>query len=236
MPRCAPRSSRELAAEARAGRARADAAALDRVRKPEADRARRRRSRTRGGARATLADDARASTRRRSRRAVDKLFGGGRRRARRARERRPPIRRTRYLDAEDFARTIHCMGTSLLDWVQDVCTARALRRRRARLRAHQRGQRGRVEGLRGGVGGEGRARVDRALDRGGARARTGSAATCSSRASPRRLRWQAIPGSERLKAQARLRNPFRRLTTPPDVANVVYLLSPRRGRLDQRRA
>ena len=26
----------------------------------------------------------------------------------------------RYLDAEDFARTIHCMGTSLLDWVQDL--------------------------------------------------------------------------------------------------------------------
>jgi NAD(P)-dependent dehydrogenase (short-subunit alcohol dehydrogenase family) len=35
---------------------------------------------------------------------------------------------------------------------------------------------------------------------------------------------QAIPGSERLKAHSRLRNPFRRLTTPPDVANVVYLL------------
>jgi NAD(P)-dependent dehydrogenase (short-subunit alcohol dehydrogenase family) len=35
---------------------------------------------------------------------------------------------------------------------------------------------------------------------------------------------QAIPGSERLKAHSRLRNPFRRLTTPPDVANVLYLL------------
>jgi NAD(P)-dependent dehydrogenase (short-subunit alcohol dehydrogenase family) len=36
---------------------------------------------------------------------------------------------------------------------------------------------------------------------------------------------QAIPGSDRLKAQARLRNPFGRLTTPRDVANVIYLLS-----------
>ena len=35
---------------------------------------------------------------------------------------------------------------------------------------------------------------------------------------------QAIPGSERLKAHSRLRNPLRRLTTPPDVANVLYLL------------
>jgi NAD(P)-dependent dehydrogenase (short-subunit alcohol dehydrogenase family) len=36
---------------------------------------------------------------------------------------------------------------------------------------------------------------------------------------------QAIPGSDQLKAQARLRNPFGRLTTPRDVANVIYLLS-----------
>jgi NAD(P)-dependent dehydrogenase (short-subunit alcohol dehydrogenase family) len=36
---------------------------------------------------------------------------------------------------------------------------------------------------------------------------------------------RAIPGNEQLAAQARLRNPFRRLTTPRDVANVIYLLS-----------
>lgn len=35
----------------------------------------------------------------------------------------------------------------------------------------------------------------------------------------------AIPGSDHMKAQARLRNPFRRLTTPRDVANAIYLLS-----------
>jgi len=35
----------------------------------------------------------------------------------------------------------------------------------------------------------------------------------------------AIPGSEQLKAQARLRNPCGRLTIPRDVANVIYLLS-----------
>ena len=35
----------------------------------------------------------------------------------------------------------------------------------------------------------------------------------------------AIPGSAQLKAQARLRNPLGRLTTPQDVAGVVYLLS-----------
>ncbi len=34
-----------------------------------------------------------------------------------------------------------------------------------------------------------------------------------------------IPGSEHLKANATIRNPFHRLTTPEDVADVVYLLS-----------
>jgi NAD(P)-dependent dehydrogenase (short-subunit alcohol dehydrogenase family) len=36
---------------------------------------------------------------------------------------------------------------------------------------------------------------------------------------------QAIPGSAQLKAQARQRNPFGRLTTPADVASVICLLS-----------
>ncbi len=35
----------------------------------------------------------------------------------------------------------------------------------------------------------------------------------------------AIPGNDHMKAQARLRNPFHRLTTPRDVANAIYLLS-----------
>ncbi|MGM0453808.1 MAG: SDR family oxidoreductase [Thermodesulfobacteriota bacterium] len=35
---------------------------------------------------------------------------------------------------------------------------------------------------------------------------------------------QAIPGSERIRAQAGLRNPFGRLTTPADVADVIFLL------------
>ena len=36
---------------------------------------------------------------------------------------------------------------------------------------------------------------------------------------------QLIPGSEHLKLNAAMRNPFKRLTTPDDVANVIYLLS-----------
>ncbi len=36
---------------------------------------------------------------------------------------------------------------------------------------------------------------------------------------------RAIPGSDQLKSQARLRNPGCRLTTPEDVAGVIFLLS-----------
>ena len=35
---------------------------------------------------------------------------------------------------------------------------------------------------------------------------------------------RAIPGSDKIKEHSLLRNPFKRLTTPEDVANVVYLL------------
>ncbi|HJT72820.1 MAG TPA: SDR family oxidoreductase, partial [Chitinophaga sp.] len=35
---------------------------------------------------------------------------------------------------------------------------------------------------------------------------------------------QMIPGSEQLIEHTKKRNPFQRLTTPEDVANVVYLL------------
>jgi NAD(P)-dependent dehydrogenase (short-subunit alcohol dehydrogenase family) len=35
----------------------------------------------------------------------------------------------------------------------------------------------------------------------------------------------AIPGSDHMKANAQLRNPFGRLTTPQDVANVIGLLA-----------
>ncbi|MDO8550612.1 MAG: SDR family oxidoreductase [Ignavibacteria bacterium] len=37
--------------------------------------------------------------------------------------------------------------------------------------------------------------------------------------------FRMIPGSEQLKALTKKRNPFKRLTTPEDAANVVYLLT-----------
>jgi NAD(P)-dependent dehydrogenase (short-subunit alcohol dehydrogenase family) len=127
------------------------------------------------------------------------------------------------LDAEDFARTIHCMGTSLLDWVQDIFTRR------------QFAADARVFGLTSEgneVAWKGYAAVSAAKV-----ALEAMSRSIAAEFGPHGVRCNvlqpgvtetpalaAIPGSERLKAHSRLRNPMRRLTTPPDVANVLYLL------------
>ncbi len=128
-----------------------------------------------------------------------------------------------YLAADDFARTIHSMGTSLIDWVQDL-HAKELFADDAR-----------VFGL---------------TSEGNAVAWKGYAAVAAAKVAlesvarsiaveyaPYGVRCNvlqpgvthtpaqaAIPGDAHMRAGARLRNPFGRLTTPPDVANVVYLM------------
>ena len=112
------RRARRAARPARGRRwadgARARAAALDRVREPEAGRARAPRRTRRAAARlaAALGIDGGAA-----RAAVEPALRRGRRRAGAA-GRCPPRTRRRVLDDEDFARTIHSMGTSLLGWTQ----------------------------------------------------------------------------------------------------------------------
>lgn len=129
-----------------------------------------------------------------------------------------------FLDADDFARTIHSMGTSLLDWTQDL---------------HARGlfaDDARVFGLTSEgntVAWKGYAAVSAAKV-----ALEAVARAIALEFAPHGVRCNviqagiaetpalaAIPGSAVLKAQARLRNPFGRLTNPRDVAGVIYLLS-----------
>jgi NAD(P)-dependent dehydrogenase (short-subunit alcohol dehydrogenase family) len=129
-----------------------------------------------------------------------------------------------FLDDEDFARTIDSMGTSLLTW------ARALLDRR--LFADD----ARVLGLTSEgntVAWKGYAAVAAAkvalesVSRAmavefapyGIRSNVIQAGVTDTPA------LRAIPGHDHLAAQARQRNPFGRLTTPRDVANVIYLLS-----------
>jgi NAD(P)-dependent dehydrogenase (short-subunit alcohol dehydrogenase family) len=137
---------------------------------------------------------------------------------------RPVDYGTAIMDDEDMARTIYSMGTSLLTWTQ---------------RVHEAGlfaADARVIGLTS----EGNAVAWRGY---AAVAAAKSALESVSRAiavefAPYGIRsniiqpgvtdtpaLRVIPGSARMKAGAQWRNPFGRLTTPEDVANVVFLLS-----------
>ena len=129
-----------------------------------------------------------------------------------------------FLDEEDMALTVHAMGTSLLSWTQDL---------------HSRGlfaADARVFGLTSEgntVAWKGYAAVAAAkvalesvsrsiaveMAHFGIRSNIIQAGVTDTPA------LRLIPGSGHLKAQARARNPFGRLTTPRDVANVIYLLS-----------
>ena len=129
-----------------------------------------------------------------------------------------------FLEEEDMARTIHSMGTSLLGWTQAL-------RERALFAPDAR-----VLGLTSegnAVAWKGYAAVAAAkvalesvsrsiaveMAQFGVRSNIVQAGVTDTPA------LRVIPGSGHLKAQARIRNPFGRLTTPEDVAAVIYLLS-----------
>jgi NAD(P)-dependent dehydrogenase (short-subunit alcohol dehydrogenase family) len=154
--------------------------------------------------------------------AVDRLFAGGAD-ALAALATPPEYPAAAFLEEEDFQQTVHAMGTSLVDWVQDV---------------HRRGlfaADARVIGLTSEgneVAWKGYAAVAAAkvalesVSRAiavemapyGIRANVVQAGVTDTPA------LRLIPGSAHLKAQARRRNPFGRLTTPQDVARVIHLL------------
>jgi NAD(P)-dependent dehydrogenase (short-subunit alcohol dehydrogenase family) len=136
---------------------------------------------------------------------------------------RPQYSADSFIDEEDLARTIHSMGTSLLAWTQD-CLGRGLFAPDAR-----------VLGLTSegnSVAWKGYAAVAAAKV-----ALESIARSIAVEMAPHGIRCNVIqagvtetpalrliPGSTHLKAHARLRNPFGRLTTPQDVADVIYLL------------
>ncbi len=129
-----------------------------------------------------------------------------------------------FIDDDDLGRTIHSMGTSLLGWTQ---------------RRHQRGlfaDDARVFGLTS----EGNTVAWRGYAAVGAAkvALESVARSIAVEFAPYGVRTnviqagitdtpalRAIPGNAHLKAAARSRNPFGRLTTPRDVANCIYLLA-----------
>jgi NAD(P)-dependent dehydrogenase (short-subunit alcohol dehydrogenase family) len=156
-------------------------------------------------------------------RAIDEVFAGGDARAHGLAS--PPAYSSKhFLDEDDFSRTIHAMGTSLLGWVQGLFSRQLF------------AEDARVFGL---------------TSEGNEVAWKGYAAVAAAKVSleslarsiavefaPYGIRCNviqagithtpaqdAIPGSEHMRAQALVRNPFGRLTTPRDVANVIALLA-----------
>jgi len=155
--------------------------------------------------------------------AVDSVFGAGHPQALGLAS--PPLYSDKhFLDEEDFSRTIHAMGTSLLGWVQELFHRKLF------------ASDARVFGLTSegnqlawkGYAAVGAAKV--ALE--------SLARSIAVEFAPYGIRCNviqagitftpaqdAIPGSAHMRAQALSRNPFGRLTTPRDVANVIALLA-----------
>jgi NAD(P)-dependent dehydrogenase (short-subunit alcohol dehydrogenase family) len=128
------------------------------------------------------------------------------------------------LEEEDFERTIYSMGTSLLSWARSLLDRRLF------------ADDARVFGLTSegnSVAWKGYAAVAaaKAVLESVARAMAVELAPSGVRSNIIQAgvtdtpALRAIPGHDHLAAQARLRNPFHRLTTPRDVANVIFLLS-----------
>lgn len=136
----------------------------------------------------------------------------------------PPAYPNRYIDDDDLGRTIHSMGTSILGWAQ-VLLERELFADDARIfgltsEGNEVAWKGYAAVAAAKVAMESIARsMAVELAPYGIRSNVIQAGVTDTPA------LQAIPGSAQLKAQARQRNPFGRLTTPRDVANVICLLS-----------
>ncbi|NNK48899.1 MAG: SDR family oxidoreductase [Gemmatimonadetes bacterium] len=129
-----------------------------------------------------------------------------------------------FLEDEDMVRTIYAMGTSLLTWTQDILQ-RGLFAPDARVlgmtsEGNQVAWKGYAAVAAAKVALESVSRsIAVEMAHFGIRSNIVQAGVTDTPA------LRLIPGSDHLKAQARARNPFGRLTTPEDVANVIYLLS-----------
>jgi NAD(P)-dependent dehydrogenase (short-subunit alcohol dehydrogenase family) len=127
------------------------------------------------------------------------------------------------LEKEDFARTIQAMGYNILEWAKDVLD-RGLFAEDARVLSLT--SEGNSVAWRGYAAVSAAKAVLESVSRSmavelapyGIRSNVIQAGVTETPA------LRAIPGNRRISAQSRLRNPFGRLTTPEDVADVIWLL------------
>jgi NAD(P)-dependent dehydrogenase (short-subunit alcohol dehydrogenase family) len=136
----------------------------------------------------------------------------------------PPAYNDRqFLEHADFSRTVHAMGYDIVEWVADIFK-RGMFADDARVLSLT--SEGNSIAWRGYAAVSAAKAVLESVSRSmavefapyGIRSNVIQAGVTDTQA------LQAIPGSKHIKAQAALRNPFGRLTTPEDVANVIFLL------------
>lgn len=128
------------------------------------------------------------------------------------------------LGHQDFSITLNAMALSLYDWVQAIIKE-GINDKDMRIISFT--SEGNSKAI-AGYGAVSAAKVTlEAITRNMAveLAPLGIKANCIQAGVTETESFTLIPNSEQIKAQAQKRNPFKRLTTPEDVANVVYLLS-----------
>jgi NAD(P)-dependent dehydrogenase (short-subunit alcohol dehydrogenase family) len=135
----------------------------------------------------------------------------------------PPYDRDALLEDEDFARTVYSMGTSLASWVQDVFS-RGLFAPSARVVGMT--SEGNEVAWRGYAAVSAAKAALEAVSRSIALELGPYGISCNvvQAGVTDTPALRLIPGSDRLKAGALLRNPMGRLTVPSDVANFICLL------------
>ena len=129
-----------------------------------------------------------------------------------------------FLDEEDMARTIESMGTNLLAWTQAVAERKLFSDDARVLGLTSEGNRIAWKGY-AAVGAAKVALESVSRSIAVEMASLGIRSNIIQAGVTDTPALRMIPGNDHLKAQARIRNPFKRLTTPTDVANVVYLLA-----------
>jgi len=128
-----------------------------------------------------------------------------------------------FLDQRDFERTIHAMGSNIVEWVQDIYQ-RNLFADDARILSLT--SEGNSIAWRGYAAISAAKAVLESVSRSmavefapyGLRSNVIQAGVTDTPA------LKVIPGSDHIKAKSVLRNPFGRLTLPEDVANVIFLM------------
>jgi len=135
----------------------------------------------------------------------------------------PEYDNSQFLDKNDFSHTIQAMGSNIVEWVQDIFNRHLFA---ADARVLSLTSEGNAIAWRGYAAVAAAKAVLESVSRAmavefapyGIRTNVIQAGVTDTAA------LQAIPGNRHIKANAGLRNPFDRLTTPEDVAGVIFLL------------